>query len=269
MSPRVERLHIGPYKLVRQLEPGRFGQRWLAFNETDQSAHVGHRLPMTHDKSEQRRFLEAAEALSGLNHPHLLSIEQFTLGHGSGAWIVTPYSGSHDGLVTLASLVKDKGGRLDATETERAMIQVLEAVSFAHASGFQHGPMTADEILVDRRGSLTIELYGLRRRLGAMNSRSASEVARDELRSIVEIGYTLLTGLSAEEPRIRAGRITAKLDHRWDEWFDDGLDPLGGFASAAEALAGLPCVRREVDLRVRVNPVRTVIGRMAKALRSS
>ena len=120
--------------------------------------------------------------------------------------------------------------------------------------------------MVDRRGSLSIELYGLARRLAMPGARPASEAIRDEVRSIVEIGYWLLTGLPAEEPRIMAGRLIPKLERRWDEWFDRGLDPLAGFLSAEDALGAMPGLRREIEASQ--GPVRTVIGRVARALRS-
>jgi serine/threonine protein kinase len=268
MEARVERLRIGPYRLNRQLQPGGLGERWLAFNESNQTDHVAHRFRLSQDRTEQRRFVAAVEVLSPLSHPHILPVEQFSLGVGGGGWIVTPYTGSHDGLVTLASLVRDKGGRMTAPETERALMQLLEAVEYAHAEGHHHGPMSAVEILVDRRGSLAIELYGLRRRLGGMARRPAADVARDEVRSVVEIGYLLLTGLPAEEPRIQAGRLLPRLDHRWDEWFNEGLDAATGFATPSEALAALPGLRREVE-RERVSPVQTVLGRFKRTLRPS
>jgi hypothetical protein len=81
------------------------------------------------------------------------------------------------------------------------------------------------------------------------------------------MGYWLLTGLPAEEPRIQAGRLMPRLDHRWDEWFNEGLDAASGFNTPSEALAALPCMRREIEERV--SPVRTVIGRVRRALRSS
>jgi serine/threonine protein kinase len=267
MEARVERLRIGPYRLIRQLQPGGLGERWLAFNEADQSDHVAHRFRMGYDKAEQRRFIAAVEALSSLAHPHLLPIEQLCLNVGGGGWIVTPFTGSHDGLVTLDSLSRDKGGRMTPPEAERALVQVLEGIEYAHAQGHHHGPVDPAEVLIDRRGSLAIELYGLRRRMGGMANRAAAEVARDEVRSIVQVGYWLLTGLPAEEPRIQAGRLMPRLDHRWDEWFNEGLDAASGFSTPSDALAALPCMRREVEERV--SPVRTVIGRVRRALRSS
>lgn len=269
MEARVERLRIGPYRLLRQLHKGGLAERWLALDEREESAHVAYRFRMGNDKSEQRRFVAAVEDLSGLAHAHILPIEQLALGIGGGAWVVTPFTGSHDGLVTLTSLVRDKGGRMEPAEADRTLTQLLEAVEYAHEQGHHHGPVDPSEVLVDRRGSLFIELYGLRRRLGGLSSRPAVEIARDEIRSIVEIGYSLLTGLPAEEPRIQAGRLVARLDRRWDDWFNEGLDPLGGFATAGEAIAALPGSRREVEARTKVSPVQTVIGRFRRALRSS
>ena len=271
MESRVQRLRIGPYRLIQQLQPGTMAERWLALNEQDESTHVAHRFRFGQDRRDERKLVQAVQSLSSLSHPHVLPIEQFTLnagGGGGGAWIVTPYTGNLEGLVTLGALAQDKGGQLAPIECERALMQVLEAVEHAHEVGFQHGPISPEEVLVDRRGSLAIELYGLRRLLGGVGEALAAvpstEVIRDEVRSIVEVGYWLLTGLSAEDPRIRADRLIEKLDRRWDQWFDAGLDPMAGFASAGEALAALPGNRREVEDRGTV--VRTVLGRFRRAL---
>ena len=148
------------------------------------------------------------------------------------------------------------------------MLPLVEAVEHAHGEGHVHGPIRPEEIMVDRRGSLSIELYGLRRRLGGVAATAASEVIRDEIRSLAGLGYWLLSGLPAEDPRIPAGRLIPKLDRRWDAWFDEGLDPLGGFGSAGEAMAALPGVRRVFE-RERVGPVRTVLGRVRRALSAS
>lgn len=267
MESRVQRLKIGPYRLVQQLQPGAMAERWLALNEQDESTHVAHRFRYGPDRRDERRLIGAVEALGPLSHPHILPIEQFTLNVGGGAWIVTPYTGNLEGLVTLDKLVQDKGGQLIPIECERALTQLLESIEYSHAAGFQHGPISPEEILVDRRGSLAIELYGLNRLLAGSDVTKetvpATEVAREEVRSIVEAGYWMLTGLSAEEPRIRADRLIERLDRRWDQWFDAGLDPMGGFTSAGEALSALPGMRRDVEERT---VVRTVLGTFRRVL---
>lgn len=266
MQPRVERLRVGPYRLSRQLSQGPLGERWAAIHEQDQSVHVAHRFKTGKDSDLVNKIGHSARTISVLSHPHLLPIEACIGNIGGSVWVVNPFTGNHDGLVTLESLIRAKGGRMTPAEAERALVHILEAIGYAHGEGCHHGPMHAGEVLVDRRGSLTIELYGLRRMLTSLSQRPASEIARDEVRSVAEIGYFLVTGLSAEDPRIAAGRMFPRLDKRWDEWFNEGLDPLGGFGTAEEALAGLPGMRREVESREKISPVQTVFRRMRQAL---
>jgi hypothetical protein len=273
METRVERLRIGDYKLIRPLEPAPLhaplaapagAQRWLAFNEPEQSAHIAYRFKLA--RMDPMAFRAAAEAGRPLCHPHLLPVETLEIGPAGSAWVFAPFTGNHDGLVTLRSLLEDKGGRITPVEAERAMVQLLGAVEHAHAAGFQHGDVSVDEILVDRRGSLSIELYGLRRRMGGLGGPPASEVIKDEVRSIVQIGYQLVTGLSADEPLIPASRLIPRLERRWDDWFQEGLDPFGGFAGAAAALGALPGSRRESEERDRPGPVQVVIRRVRAVL---
>lgn len=263
MESRGQASRIGPYRLVRPLKPGRLGVRWLAVNDLGPESHVIHELPVGGDKAEQRRFLNAIESLAGLDQPHILPIEQFTLSRGGNgrAYVITPYTGTMDGLVTLKDLLAAKGGSMSPLEAERAVVQLLEAVRHAHERSLRHGPIGLDEILVDRRGSLWIELYGMARLLRRAPGMSSPEPERDEVRSVIGTGYRLLTGVAADEPRMPAARLVKRLDKRWDGWFDEGLDAAAGYESAAEALAALPSSRREEESR-RVGPVRVVLNRL-------
>lgn len=229
---------FGPYRLVRELERGPLGERWLAIHEVELSSHIVHRFAARPDKAGQRRFLSAVESVKGLEHAHLTSIEMYAVCPNGRGCVVTPYTGNQDGLVTLASLVAAKGGRMSPVEAERALTHVLEGIDHAHRAGVVHGPVSDREIVVDRHGRASIELYGLARALAGQAANS--EVIRDEVRSVVEIGYRLITGLAAEEPRIAAGKLVKKLDPAWDAWLDRGLDAAGGFDSAAEAIGLLP-----------------------------
>lgn len=267
-----QRPHLGPYRIIRPLGPGRLSARHLAVHDRDQTSHIAHEF-VCRDRAEQRRFLLAFERLSELAHPHILPVQQFALGHAHDAWLLTPYTGNQDGLVTLASLQTAKGGRMPPPEAERALTQILSAVASAHARGHHHGPIAPEDVLVDRHGRVCLALYGLGRLLAGLEGRrdasppANAEVVRDEVRSVVELGYRLLTGLSAEEPRIPAGRLVRRLEGRWDAWFDAGLDPLGGFATAEEASAALASIRRDAGARLPVVSMRGVLGRVRSALR--
>lgn len=272
MDDRVPRLRIGPYLFVRSIEPGRSADRWLAVHERDDTTFVVHRFRVPRDRVEQRRFVGAVEALSELDHPHVLPIVQSSLGSAwaGNAWVVTPYTGNADGLVTLERLARDKGGRVPPNEVERAVVHLLEAAEYCHAKGHAHGPIQADEVLVDPRGSLTIELYGLGRlisRSATVASTARRETRVDEVRSIVSLAYRLLTGLTADEPRIPSARLVPRLSRALDEWLERGLDPVNGYATAADALAALGGVEVGAESGG-VGPVRVVIGRVRQALSS-
>lgn len=252
---------FGPYRLVRELERGILGERWLAVHELDLSSHVVHRLSPRSDKAGQRRFLSAVAEVAGLEHPHLTTIEMYALCPSGRGCVVTKYPGNQDGLVTLDSLVAVKGGRLTPIEAERAATHLLEAMEYTHGQGVVHGALQSPEIMVDRHGRVSIELYGLGRALAGLKPNS--EVVRDEVRSVVELTYRLITGLSAEEPRIPAGKLVKKLEPAWDEWLERGLDAAGGFASAAEARGLLPSIR-ELGEEPTPSPVKLVLSRIRR-----
>lgn len=239
--------------------------RFLTLHEENQSSHIAYRFAPVSGKTEEARLVAAVESASLIDHPHALKIQQFTFDITGQAWVITPYAGDADGLRTLSRHLRMKGGQCKPVEAERAVHQLLSVLAIAHGGGSLqppapqadgpasiaravpcHGPITMDEILVDRRGSLLIELYGLARAMEQVHGsgRPSLEALRDEVRSIVEIGYQLITGLRAEEPLIPAGRLVLKLTAGWDRWLDRGLDPSGGFDSAEGAMAALPSVAR-------------------------
>lgn len=255
-----ESLYFGPYRLVRRLAASAMAERWLALHERKLSSHVVHRFEPCRDKSEQRRVLGAIEQGQALHGPHLLPIELFSLSIGQNPCAVTPYTGNHEGLLTLAGLLEAKGGRMAAPEAERAVRHLLEASRYAHSMGQVHGEMRWDEVLVDRHGSCAVEFYGLARRMGLVSG-PATELRRDEIRSVVEMGYRMVTGLGADEPRIAPSRLNKRLDASWDAYFDAGLDAAGGFESAAEALEALPSSSRERERQQPSSPVRVVLSK--------
>lgn len=229
---------LGNLRLVRELPDSSVGQRWIGLHEHRRTNHLIYRLPVCHDRGERRDMLALLERTSAIRHPHLLPIEQYTLGRDGSAWVVAPYTGNHAGLVTLNDVVEAKGGKMPAFEAERTLEHLLTGITVAHEGNVVHGPALDDELLVDRHGSVMVELYGLRRGLDH-DQQASLEATRDEIRSVVQLGYRLVTGLAPEEPMIPATSAVKRLDKRWDAWFDRGLDPLDGFASANEALESL------------------------------
>ena len=69
--------------------------------------------------------------------------------------------------------------------------------------------------------------------------------------------------LPFDQRRVRLEALVKKLDPAWERWLDLGLDPSGGFDSAAEALSTLPTRRRATESRQpALAAVRSVFGRI-------
>jgi hypothetical protein len=231
--------------------------RFLALHSTDQTSHLAYRFSALKTGRDEQRFEEAAKIAAAFSHPHALVIQQFGIDALGHPWVITPFAGDVDGVRPLSKLLREKGGQMSPVEVERALQQLLECVSSAHegvsAAGagdaggahatelglWSHGLISIDEVIVDRHGSLLVELYGLAAALQPARQASA-DAHRDEVRSVIEIGYELITGLRAEEPIIPAQRLVKRLSSQWSEFFDHGLDPSRGFDSARQALEGLP-----------------------------
>lgn len=242
-------------RLASTLGRSRLGPRWLALDPRDASTHVLYAI----ESRDTTGLFEKTRVLQGFSQAHLLPIEGVGVDASGTLWLASPYTGSHDGLLTLESLRQAKGGRLMPSEVEEFVSHILGAVRAAHERGLVHGPISASEILVDRRGSLLIEMYSLARALEPTPA-SEADAIRDEVRSVVALAYHLLTGIVADEPRIPATRLVRRLEASWDRWFELGLDPLAGFADAGEALQHPALTEPEPG------PVRVVLGRVRSAL---
>lgn len=211
-------------------------------------------------RGRRARLAAALARLSKIDHPHVLACSRPNALPDGLVWASAAYTGSHDGLVTLARLLDVKGGRLPVFEAARAVEQVLEAAVAAQHAGAAHGPIAATDLVVDRRGSVSLELCGVRRALAdAAGLASTGELVRDEARSVCQLAYRLLTGIEADEPLVPAERLVKRLPAAWSAWLGRGLDAAGGYDSAEQALAALPARSADPEdqpaVFVRANPV--------------
>jgi serine/threonine protein kinase len=245
------RVRLGPFLLTRKLASAALAERWVALHERAMTSHVVYRFGSSTSSPfvvEREDFLATMERAATLNHSHILKIEHYDFDESGRPYCVVPFTGDRDGLLNLGQLLRHKGGMLSLEEAKRAAEQVLSAIAYAHNLGCPHGPLGMDEILVDRHGSLKLELYAVSRMLGHPEN-DASEQQRREVQTSMAIVYQLLTGLRYEEPLIRPGRVIAGLHKSWDDLFETGLgEP--GFASGAHALAALRACRTEPVTRL-------------------
>lgn len=239
MSNALRAEHFGPYKVIRSLGSTRGVERFVVLCTKTDTNRMLYRFPNLPHHQQRRILFDAMVTLGMIDHPHLLRVESASYDDRGRLCVITPYTGNHEGLVTLSDLLGQRGGRLGVIEASRAIEHLLAGSTHAHQHSVVHGTLEADQILVDRFGSIQIELYGYPAltRLTIANQRA---IMADEIRSIAELAYTMITGLTANADRLAPSRVDKKLDRRWDIWFEIALDPIDGFEDAGHALRALP-----------------------------
>jgi len=246
MSNPLRNEYFGPYKLIRALGNAHGATRFVVLcNHTDTN-YLLYRFDKNETLKARRQLFDALIKMSTLDHPHLLKVNSVSYDDHGNLCVITPYTGNHEGLVTLDDLLDLQDGKLSAPEAIRAITYLLDAIASAHQLGIVNGPITPQDILVNRHGCLQIQFYGFATLAESKAQPTTAQPAArsmkiaDEIRSIVELGYTMLTGLSTRGDRIAPSRVVKKIDKNWDTWFDLGLDPIDGFESLEHAINALP-----------------------------
>lgn len=233
---------FGSWTFVAELGAIGASIRWLVLDERHQTNHLVYVNPPMPGVADQRRFIERVAMLARSPHPHLPTIEAYSFTPDSAPFVVTPYTGTHEGVMSLRDHIARKGGRLTIPEAERAIDHMIGALRHAHAAlpdSVVHGAFDASTVLIDRNGSLIIENYALRSLPPSSGMQHLHSDRSDEVRSVVRIAYEMLTGQPASAPMIQAVKLCPKLNRRLDQWLTTGLDPAIGFDTVEECAAAL------------------------------
>ncbi len=148
--------HIGRYVVLRPLGRGGFGCVFLARDPClDRLVAIKLAKAMS-DAPEgwQEVFLREARTIARLKHPHIVSVYD---------------AGEYEGGVYIAMEYIDGGslrdrvakGALPLEEALRIMVQVADAVHYAHKRGLVHCDLKPANILLDRNGSVKVADFGL------------------------------------------------------------------------------------------------------------
>lgn len=241
MSTTLRHEHFGPYKLIRPLGDAHGASRFVVLCNRTDTNYLLYRFEYMGNQNLRRRTFESLIKMSTLDHAHLLKIDSVSYDDQGRLCVVTPYTGNHDGLVTIDDLLQIRDGSLGVVESIRAIEHLLDACNYAHKAQVVNGTLASSDILVDRYGCLQVQFYGLHSlKVTPNENQNIAHLVADEIRSVVDLGYTLMTGLSTGGDRIAPSRVVKKLDRAWDTWFDIGLDPLDGFESMEHALNAMP-----------------------------
>ena len=141
-----------------------------------------------------RRFESVMQAISRLEHPHIAPIYDFWR-DPDGAYLVIPHlaRGSLRGIL--------ESGPWNLSSTLRLVDQVSSALTYAHRSGFTHGSLGIDNIVLDEDGNAYVCELGLSEIVDPASAGQKSSAG--DVYDLAGVAFTMLAG----QPPPAHGRI--------------------------------------------------------------
>ena len=255
---------VAHYNLLERLEPAGPGELFRA-RDTRLGRTVAVRLlpkEFTADAAARASLTERARSLIALSHPNVTSV--FDVGEHEGrAYLVFEFLRGQPLRAEMA------GRPMNVRRAVELAIQIADGVADAHASGFVHGGLSPDSIMVTAKGHAKIPAFELAARAGFDQSASdvrlrdydAPEEARgtgaDERSDIYSVGAILYEMLTTRRPMHRGASApsasNSTVPAEVDEIVLKSLSPnvASRYQSAATFVAELRSAAAILDVRER------------------
>ena len=227
-------LQIEGYEILGCLGEGGMGIVYLARQVSlDRKVAIKVMSPaLLKDPSFVARFDREIAALVRLSHPHIVTIfdrGQSAAGH---VYYIMEYVEGKDGgaPIDVERLIADRC--LNSQRVRALMLQVVQALGFAHREGIIHRDVKPSNILIDRHGFAKVADFGIA-------SMRASRATRHVTVANQSVGTAIY--MSPEQQR-----DAASVDHRSDIYATGvmlyqmltGELPAGGIRAAVEGRGG-------------------------------
>jgi len=181
---------IGNYRLVREIGTGGMGVVWLAQRSDGQiEREVALKLPHVHllAGAVRERFARERNILARLNHPHIATLYDAGLAATGRPYLALEYV---DGVPITQWCGEHRAGVLQRLAL---MLQVMDAVEYAHARLVVHRDLKPSNVLVTPKGDVKLLDFGIAKML-------ASDDLPSESGTLTRVGHRMATpGYSAPE----------------------------------------------------------------------
>tara|TARA_Y100000296_G_scaffold87363_1_gene132623 strand:+ start:658 stop:3051 length:2394 start_codon:yes stop_codon:yes gene_type:complete len=203
-------LFIPGYRIIRELGSGGMATVYLAVQESvNREVALKIMAPaLAADRSFSERFLKEAKIVAELQHPNIVGV--FDMGvHEHYHYIVMEYVEGGD-LKNAFSL------GFSVEQFFRAILDVAEALSYAHSKGFIHRDVKAENILFRSDGSAVLTDFGIAKAISSntkmtgtgmsigtphyMSPEQARGHATDERSDYYSLGIVLFECLAGNKP---------------------------------------------------------------------
>lgn len=152
-------LQIGPYKILTELGAGGMGVVYRAM-DTQISREVALkrlRSEFATSPAVMQRFRNEAKLQGRLNHPGIAQL--YALYQGDGATCIVMEFVDGTALKDILPLPADVGALV--------MIQILQALDYAHRLGVLHRDIKPENIMIDRTGCVKVMDFGIAHAVGS------------------------------------------------------------------------------------------------------
>jgi serine/threonine protein kinase len=196
---------IGPYRLKRCLGEGGMASVWLAErNDENLKRTVALKLlhAWRHTREVVERFARERDILAQLTHPNIARLYDAGVTESGLPWIALEHvDGAH-----ITAYADEH--RLTVRQRVSLMLQVMEAVQYAHQNFVVHRDIKPSNILIAAGGQAHLLDFGIAKLVRPEGARAPSEI---ETVLTQASGRTLTLRYAAPE-QIEGGAITAATD---------------------------------------------------------
>ncbi len=195
------------YELVEEIGRGGMATVCRAIDSRDRSEVAVKILSPTisGDNRFVRRFQRESSLLAGMKHPNIVPVIDYGESKGM-VFMVLPFIKGE----TLQSRIEK--GRIKKRERERWIVQLADALRYAHEHGIIHRDVKPSNVMIDKAGNALLTDFGLAREVEGSNTltgsmllgtpaymapeqgRGAKTDARSDQYSFGVILYQLITG---------------------------------------------------------------------------
>lgn len=155
---------IGGYQILGKIGEGGMGVVLEGLQTSlDRKVAIKVLAPrLAQDVSLVARFEREVAALVRLSHPHIVTIFDQGRSAESHVYYIMEYvEGEGGGPPKDLQQLIDDGGSIDSHRTRALMLEVVEALGFAHREGVIHRDIKPGNILVDRNGYAKVADFGI------------------------------------------------------------------------------------------------------------
>lgn len=152
---------IGKYRIIERLGRGGMAEVYKGYDENLErfvAIKVMHPF-LASEEDFIRRFRREAKAMAALNHPNIVKVYDFDTA-GSRSYIVMEYL-SQGTLKDRQEELARKGQQLSLVEALQIVLQITDALAFAHSRGMIHRDIKPPNIMFNDHGAAILSDFGI------------------------------------------------------------------------------------------------------------